>query len=87
MKLIALMPGLLAPLSAPLSCQKKAKEQVRRFRCGIRNYKTIDARGKHTSGRTWMKINIGTHWRLLSRNGGGEWELLTHERYNNEIMK
>lgn len=87
MKPVMLMPGLQVPRSAPPSCQRKAKEQVRRFRRGERNYKHLHVKGKHAPGRAWMKIDIGTGWRLLSRNSGDDWELLTHERYNNELWK
>ncbi|EEH8378816.1 hypothetical protein G3164_004495 [Salmonella enterica subsp. enterica serovar Montevideo] len=67
MKPVMLMPGLQVPRSAPPSCQRKAKEQVRRFRRGERNYKNLHVKGKHAPGRAWMKIDIGTSWRLLSR--------------------
>lgn len=87
MKPMTLMPGLQAPRSAPPSCQKKAKELVKQFRRGERNYKNIHVKGKHAPGRAWMKINVGATWRLLSRNSGADWELLTHERYNKEIWK
>jgi len=87
MKTMLLMPGLYVPLSAPAYCRRKAEEQVKRFRRGERNYKKIYAKGKQVAGRGWMKINIGSSWRLLSRNRGADWELLTHERYNNEIWK
>lgn len=87
MKQLILMPGLQAPRSAPPCCQKKAIEHVKRFRRGERNYKNIHVKGKHTPGCAWMKINIGASWRLLSRNSGADWELLTHERYNNVIWK
>lgn len=87
MKPMILMPGLQAPRSAPPSCQKKAKALVQQFRRGERNYKNIHVKGKHALGRAWMKINVGAAWRLLSRNSGADWELLTHERYNNEIWK
>ncbi len=50
MKPVILMPGLQVPRSAPPSCQKKAKEQVRRFRRGERNYKHLHVKGKHAPG-------------------------------------
>ncbi|MBU3893257.1 hypothetical protein [Serratia marcescens] len=87
MKSMLLMPGLQVPRSAPPSCQKKAKEQVKRFRSGERNYKQLHAKGKHKPGSCWMKIDIGGRWRLLSRNNGDDWELLTTERYNTELWK
>jgi len=87
MKSMILMPGLQVPRSAPASCQRKAQEQIKRFRHGERNYTCIHVKGKHAPGRAWLKINVGVNWRLLSRNSGADWELLTHERYNNEIWK
>lgn len=89
MKSVTLIPGLQVPRSAPPACQKKAIEQVKRFRRGERNYKHlhVNGKGKCPPGHAWMKINVGACWRLLSRNSGADWHLLTHERYNTEILK
>ncbi|WP_075202022.1 MULTISPECIES: hypothetical protein [Serratia] len=31
-----------------------------------------------------LKINIGYQWRLLSRDSGQNWRLMTHEKYNHQ---
>ncbi|WP_440589244.1 ParE family toxin-like protein [Klebsiella pneumoniae] len=30
---------------------------------------------------------LGRRWRLLSKNGGQQWRLMTHETYNREYRK
>jgi hypothetical protein len=40
----------------------------------------IFPRRMHRTGFLSLKVN--RRWRLLSRNGGRDWQLLTHERYN-----
>ncbi|CDG17080.1 hypothetical protein [Xenorhabdus doucetiae] len=81
-KLREIMPGLHVPLTAPLSFCRKAQQQVRRYQRGERNYVRLKEKGTG-----YLKINVGLFWRLLSRNGGKSWELMHHERYNNEIRK
>ena len=71
MKYRMVAPGLRAPHGTPPQCCQKALRQVRRFRPGARNY----------------KIDLGPFWRLLSRNEGRTWLLLSHERYNSAIRK
>lgn len=34
----------------------------------------------HKTGYLSLKVN--PRWRLLSQNGGKDWQLLTHEKYN-----
>lgn len=34
----------------------------------------------HSSGYLSLKVN--PRWRLLSQNGGKDWQLLTYEKYN-----
>lgn len=34
-----------------------------------------------------MSLKVGIRWRLLSRDGGETWDLLTHEKYNREKDK
>lgn len=34
----------------------------------------------HKTGYLSLKVN--PRWRLLSQNGGKDWKLLTHEKYN-----
>ncbi|MEQ1968454.1 hypothetical protein ABLA30_15885 [Xenorhabdus nematophila] len=81
-KLTEMIPGLHVPLTAPVSFRRKAQYQVRRFQLGERNYVRLKEKG-----RGYLKINVGLFWRLLSRDNGQSWELMHHERYNNEIRK
>lgn len=80
--LCEIIPGLYAPATVPKSHYRKAEYQIRRFRNGERNYTCLLDKGSR-----YLKIDIGPFWRLLSRNHGGSWELMNHERYNKEIRK
>ncbi|MDC9606587.1 hypothetical protein [Xenorhabdus griffiniae] len=81
-KLTEMVPGLHVPATAPLSLRHKAQHQVRCYQQGERNYVRLKEKGKG-----YLKINVGLFWRLLSRDNGQSWELMLHERYNNEIRK
>ncbi|CCW29067.1 conserved hypothetical protein [Xenorhabdus nematophila F1] len=83
-KLREIIPGLglYVPHRVPALYCLKACKQVRRFRRGERNYIRLKEKGTG-----YLKINISLSWRLLSRNAGRSWELMHHERYNNEIRK
>lgn len=35
----------------------------------------------------YLRMNIGPHWRLLSKNNGESWMLLVHAEYDKEIQK
>ena len=77
MKLRDITPTLKASAGAPEHRCRKALEQIERFNSGERNYTRLQDRGCG-----YIKINIGPAWRLLSRNAGKTWSLLTHEQYN-----
>lgn len=62
----------------------KATKQLIRFKQGERISIKMKCAGKQGG---ILKINVGTFWRLLSRDNGRNWELMTHERYNKEILK
>lgn len=32
----------------------------------------------------YLKMNVSLRWRLLSKDGGKRWVLMTHERYNKQ---
>ncbi|MCI4032554.1 MULTISPECIES: hypothetical protein [Dickeya] len=81
-RLREIIPGLHVPSTVPNVYSKKAQVQVRRFRNGERNYTRLNDKGTR-----YLKIDVGPFWRLLSRNQGHSWELMNHERYNNEIRK
>ncbi|HBD1844128.1 TPA: hypothetical protein KIA93_000334 [Salmonella enterica] len=81
-KLREIAPGLRAPATIPAIYCQKACQQVEYFREGRRNYARIDDKGTG-----YLKINVGPFWRLLSRDKGLCWELMSHERYNNAIRR
>lgn len=35
----------------------------------------------------YLKMDVGPHWRILSKDGGHQWWLMDHETYNREIRK
>jgi hypothetical protein len=75
-------PGLhTQPKFPPLPCHKAVVE-LQRFHQGVHNYTRL-----REKGTGYLKINIGLFWRLLSRDRGRTWELMSHERYNGEIRK
>lgn len=48
--------------------------------------------GNHTLAHRSKKcshcvIPVGLKWRLLDRKGDGEFELMSHERYNREVLR
>lgn len=32
----------------------------------------------------YLSLKVNPRWRLLSKNGGKDWQLMTHEKYNGE---
>ncbi|MCK0552545.1 hypothetical protein KFO32_05570 [Pantoea ananatis] len=40
----------------------------------------IFARRIHSTG--YLSLAVNPRWRLLSRNNGNDWQLMTHETYN-----
>ncbi|MEW5291538.1 hypothetical protein ABW286_20560 [Erwinia papayae] len=75
-------PGVMASAGTPQQCCRKAFQQVSRFRQGAQNYKRLNDKGCG-----YYKIDLGPFWRLLSRNKGRTWLVLSHERYNAAIRK
>lgn len=35
----------------------------------------------------WLSLAVIKRWRLLSKNGGKDWQLMSHEKYSSEINK
>lgn len=35
----------------------------------------------------WLSLTVNPRWRLLSKNDGKDWQLMSHERYSSEINK
>lgn len=77
-----LTDGLVAPVNVPEPYRRKAVRQLTLFRCGKNNFTRIKA-----NGADYLKIDIGLFWRLLRKNSGKDWELMTHERYSKAIWK
>jgi hypothetical protein len=42
---------------------------------------------RRTKRRGHLSIRIGLFWRLLSKDNGATWRLMTHSTYNREINK
>nr|UKE82711.1 hypothetical protein KXZ65_15225 [Pectobacterium sp. PL152] len=57
---------------------RKATRFIAAWQRGERIYKRLQTNG-------YLKIDIGPFWRLLSKDGGGHWHLMSHEAYNREI--
>ncbi|KAA5938668.1 hypothetical protein F3I27_21290 [Pantoea sp. Bo_2] len=58
----------------------RAVSMLRQYERGARNFSRIKPYG-------YLVIRVGRRWRLLSKNGGQHWRLMTHETYNNESVK
>lgn len=42
---------------------------------------------RRTYRRGYLSLAVNPRWRLLSRNGGRDWQLMSHSDYNQEIEK
>lgn len=66
--------------AAPLCVSKRATVELNQYAKGRKNYSRI-------APHHYLVIRLGCRWRLLSKNGGNVWSLLTHEKYNVESKK
>ena len=66
--------------SAPLPVYTRAIAALKFFSRGQRNFTRIKP-------HAYLVIRIGRRWRLLSKNGGAQWRLMTHETYSQEFRK
>ncbi|HBW1238763.1 ParE family toxin-like protein [Klebsiella pneumoniae] len=73
-------PRLSVICSAPLPVCTRALAAMKRFVRGQRNFSRVKP-------HAYLVIRIGRRWRLLSKNGGQQWRLMTHETYNQEYCK
>lgn len=73
-------PRLSIACSAPLHVFLRAAAALKCFSRGQRNFTRIKP-------HAYLVIRIGRRWRLLSKNGGTQWRLMTHETYNQEFRK
>lgn len=64
--------------SAPDRIIRRAEQLLRQWRAGH-----IHARRTYRDG--YLTLRVTPHWRLLSRDNGLSWELLSHADYNNQI--
>ena len=73
-------PRLSIACSAPLHVFLRAAAALKCFSRGQRNFTRIKP-------HAYLVIRIGRRWRLLSKNDGAQWRLMTHETYNQEFRK
>ncbi|WP_137916173.1 hypothetical protein [Klebsiella quasipneumoniae] len=73
-------PRLSIICSAPLPVCNRALAALKCFARGQRNFSRV-------MPHAYLAIRIGRRWRLLSKNGGQQWRLMTHETYNREYRK
>jgi len=66
--------------AAPLGVSKRATAELSQYAKGRKNYSRIVP-------HHYLVIRLGRRWRLLSKDGGKAWSLLTHEKYNVERKK
>ncbi len=66
--------------NAPLFIAEKAVIILSQYRKGC-------IHPRRTFGKKYLTFRVNKRWRLLSRDNGQKWELLTHNDYNNVIDK
>jgi len=71
-------PGLFVPRHVPPDIVHRAISCLDDYHAGLHGCRRLN--GERGTGNS--KINVGLRWRLLSRNNGITWGLMTHERYN-----
>jgi hypothetical protein len=72
-----MLPKLQITRPAPLCVCKRAAAELKQYATGWKNYSRIRP-------HYYLVIRLGYRWRLLSKDGGKVWSLLTHEKYNVE---
>lgn len=63
---------------APERITQRAEQIISLWRAG-----NIHARRTYRDG--YLSLRVTYQWRLLSRDNGRHWELLSHADYNNQI--
>ncbi|MCM7860588.1 hypothetical protein M8S86_21420 [Enterobacter hormaechei] len=66
--------------AAPLRVSKRATAELSQYAKGRKNFSRIVP-------HHYLVIRLGRRWRLLSKDGGKVWSLLTHKKYNVESKK
>jgi Fe-S-cluster containining protein len=62
------------------SVRRKACRLYTSWRDGKKVCKRLQENG-------YLKMDIGPFWRMLSKDGGQSWLLMSHQDYNREIRK
>ncbi|NUL35100.1 ParE family toxin-like protein [Kosakonia sacchari] len=70
----------LTAIKTPERVHQQAIKVLAKFR-----RKEIHPGKTHQHGYLMLRVNL--HWRLISKNGGSDWELMTCEKYLKEIKK
>ncbi|MGV2880657.1 ParE family toxin-like protein [Pantoea vagans] len=70
--------SLMAKPFAPDRIRKRARRTKDNWRAGL-----IHARRTYRDG--YLTLRVTPQWRLLSRDNGQSWELLSHADYDNQI--
>ncbi|ASG86801.1 ParE family toxin-like protein [Salmonella enterica] len=58
----------------------KARSLVSLYQQGKRVYSQIGQTG-------YLKIDLGSRWRLLSKDAGKSWLFMSHQTYNRELKR
>jgi hypothetical protein len=53
----------------------------------IRGFQRKNKLAKSIEGNAVLKIKVGPNWRLLSRNSGADWCLMSRKEFNREYMQ
>ena len=48
----------------------------------LQRYRAHQVKPSRIRGSGNLSLRINLRWRLLSRNGGQHWEVMSHEKYN-----
>lgn len=79
--------ALVCSQRVPEKVRQKAQLQLQRLAKGERLTRKVKCGGKRGGVCALMKMDVGTFWRMLSRDQGQSWELMSHERYNKMITR
>ncbi|EOC4967818.1 ParE family toxin-like protein [Klebsiella aerogenes] len=69
---------MLTAIRIPERVHLQALQVLQRYR-----RKRLFARRIHRTG--YMSLKVNPRWRLLSKDGGRNWEVMSHSTYNREI--
>lgn len=62
----------------PIKVQQKADVVLTKYKRGLIN-------ARKSKNRGYLSLEVGRDWRLLSKDGGKSFELMSHETYNRQI--